>query len=251
MGDEEKAALDRATGGCGVGRLDVLHLQSHIGCDSITMARDGARVTATDFSPAALERLGELAEKCGVEVARVQADSRALPHELDGRFDLVYSTIGVLCWIDDLEAWMSGAARVLRPGGALVLVELHPMLTMIDSVNPLVLDFPYEFDGPHVFTGSGSYANRDAPVEWTVTQYAHSLGEIVTTAHDAGLAIDYLEEHTSMTFDPRGMPDVGLEGDGRYRVRIGAGSATGGERGPAYPVPVLFTLLATKTSATS
>ena len=245
MGPEEQAALERVTEGRGVDGLDVLHLQCHIGCDSITLARMGGRVTSVDFSPTALERLRDLAEQCGVEVNTIQADSRDLPHELDQSFDLVYSTIGVLCWIDDVAAWMKGVVRVLRPGGRLLLVELHPMLTMVDSVEPLVLDFPYAFDGGHVYSGTGSYANRDVDVAWTVTQFAHSLSEVVMAAADAGLTMTYLEEHVAMSFDPRGMQDAPLEADGQYRLRIGVGGQSRDGREPAYPLPVLYTFLAT------
>jgi SAM-dependent methyltransferase len=245
MGLEEQAALARVTEGRGVDGLDVLHLQCHIGCDSITLARMGARVTSVDFSPTALARLRDLAEQCGLEVTTIEADSRDLPHELDHSFDLVYSTIGVLCWIDDVAAWMKGVARVLRPGGRLLLVELHPMLTMVDSVEPLVLDFPYAFDGGHVYSGTGSYANRDADVAWTVTNFAHSLSEVVMAAADAGLTMTYLQEHVSMSFDPRGMEDSPVEDDGQYRLRIGVGGQSGGGRDRAYPLPVLFTFLAT------
>jgi ubiquinone/menaquinone biosynthesis C-methylase UbiE len=248
MGADETAALLRATHGAGVVGLDVLHLQSHIGCDSITMARQGARVTSVDFSPTALSRLRVLAEQCGVEVTTVESDSRDLPHVLDNSFDLTYATIGVLCWIDDLDAWMASVARVLRPGGTLVLVELHPLLTMIDSVDPLVLDFPYDFDGGHVYSGTGSYANRDADVTWTTTQWAHSVGEVVMAATNAGLRLSYLEEHTEMSFDPRGMEDSPTEPDGQYRFRIGVGALDGDVREPGQPLPVLFTFLATRVA---
>jgi SAM-dependent methyltransferase len=243
MGPEEQAAIDRATQGRGVADLDVLHLQCHIGCDSITLARLGARVTGVDFSPTALARLDDLARQCGVDVTTVRSDSRDLPRELDGCFDLVYATIGVLCWIDDLDAWMSGVARVLRTAGTLVLVELHPLLTMIDSVEPLVLDFPYAFDGGHVYSGMGSYANRDADITWTTTQYAHGLAEVVMAATRAGLTMTYLEEHTSMSFDPRGMEETVEELDGQYRMRIGLGAVHGETQDRAFPLPVLFTYL--------
>jgi SAM-dependent methyltransferase len=245
MHTDERAALTRATHGRGLQGLDVMHLQCHIGVDSITMAREGARVTGVDYSPTALSRLRDLAQRCDVSVKTVQADSRDLPHDLDGSFDLVYATVGVLCWIDDLDAWMHGVARVLRPGGVLVLVELHPLLTMIDGLDPLVMDFPYNFDEGHVFTGTGSYANRAADLAWTVTNYAHSVGEVVMAALAAGLTLTYLEEHTAMDFDPLEMRDAPKEPDGRYRVRLGVGASVGDTRGPAYPLPVLFTLLAT------
>jgi SAM-dependent methyltransferase len=244
MGVEELAAIERATHGEGVSGRDVLHLQCHIGCDAISMARMGASVTAVDFSRTALDRLDELAMQCGVEVTAVEADAMALPDALAASFDLVYASIGVLCWISDIDAWMRGIAGALREGGSLVLVELHPIATMVESLDPLVVDFPYRFDGPHVYSGTGSYANRDAEIEWTTVQYAHSLGEVVTAAVSAGLTCTYLEEHTSGSFNTGQF--LGPEDDDRYRLRLGVGAEREGRREPAFPMPVLFTFLAEK-----
>jgi 2-polyprenyl-3-methyl-5-hydroxy-6-metoxy-1,4-benzoquinol methylase len=244
MGDEELAAIDRATGGEGLEGTHVLHLQCHIGCDSISLARMGAEVTAVDFSRTALDRLEVLAAECAVSVETLESDATSLPAALHGRFDYVYSSIGVLSWIGDLDAWMQGVARSLRPGGTLVLVELHPLTTMVESLDPLVVDFPYGFDGPHVYEGTGSYANRDADVTWTAVNYAHSLGEVVTAASRASLTPTYLEEHLSGSFNT-GQFD-GPEDDGRYRLRLGVGAEHDGSREPAFPLPVLFTLLATR-----
>jgi SAM-dependent methyltransferase len=246
MGDEEHAAIAFATGGRGLAGMTVLHLQCHIGCDSIAMAREGAAVTAVDFSRTALDRLEALAVECRVTVATLEADATRLPDELASQFDLVYASIGVLCWIDDLDAWMTGIARSLRPGGALVLVELHPLVTMVESLDPLVVDFPYAFDGPHVYSGTGTYANRDAAIEWTTVQYAHSIGEVVTAAARVGLSCDLLLEHTSGSFNT-GQFD-GPEDDGRYRLRLGVGVGVGatsdGVAALACPMPVLYTLVA-------
>jgi ubiquinone/menaquinone biosynthesis C-methylase UbiE len=244
MGDEELAAIERATDGKGLAGRDVLHLQCHIGCDSISLARMGATVTAVDFSRSALDRLEELAGQCDVVVTTLEADATALPDALSSAFDLVYSSIGVLCWIDDIDAWMRGVARVLREGGTLVLVELHPIVTMVEQLDPLVVDFPYRFDGPHVYSGTGSYANRDADIEWTTVQYAHSVGEVVTAAVGAGLSCTSLEEHTSGSFNTGQF--LGPEDDDRYRLRLGVGAERDGRREPACPMPVLFTLIAAK-----
>jgi len=242
MGEEERDAIAFATRGRGLAGATVLHLQCHIGCDSISMAREGATVTSVDFSRSALDRLEALAEECGVAVATIEADAARLPEELAGQFDYVYASIGVLCWIEDVDAWMAGVARSLRGGGALVLVELHPIVTMIESLDPLVVDFPYGFDGPRVYSGTGTYANRDAAIEWTTVQYGHSVGEVVTAASRVGLRCELLEEHTSATFNTGQFE--GPEDDGRYRLRLGQGAPSGAGREPACPMPVLYTLVA-------
>jgi SAM-dependent methyltransferase len=244
MGKPERDALARAVGPRGLKGKRVAHVQSHLGLDSITMARDGALVTAIDFSRTALSRLSALAERCGVEIATVEADSRNLPDALNQTFDLAYATIGVLCWIDDVGAWMRSVERILKPGGQLVFVECHPLLTMIDTVNPLIMDFPYGGGEAFTFTGTGTYSNRDADLTWTTVQYPHSLGEIVTACVEAGLRLTSLEEHTSCDYSMGKIP--GPEADGYCRIRLGSGSADGDPSIPAEPLPVLFTLLATK-----
>jgi SAM-dependent methyltransferase len=144
----------------------------------------------------------------------------ALPTELHGRFDLVYASVGVLGWIPDIDAWMHSVAVALRPGGRLALVELHPLFLMVGSVDPLVLDFPYAFDGPREFDEPGSYANPDAPVTATKTiEFAHSLGEVVTAAIGAGLRVEALHEHLDAVRDGRGGM-LAPEADGRRRLRI-------------------------------
>jgi SAM-dependent methyltransferase len=139
----------------------------------------------------------------------------------------------VICWIDDLGAWMRSATASLRPGGRLALVDIHPVYQMIERVHPLALDFPYAHDGPRLFDADGSYADRDAKLASTESvQYAHSLGEVVTFAVHAGLRVERLEEHLDLAFDPRG--DVlPRDEDGRYRLRLD------GEL-----LPVAFTFLA-------
>ena len=167
------------------------------------------------------------------------ADSRDLPLELSCSFDIVYATIGVLCWIDDLDAWMSGVARILRPGGRLVLVDLHPLFQMIDTVAPLVIDFPYNFDGVREYVSSGSYADRDLPVTSVTHQFAHGLAEIIMAAVHQSLTVIAVVEHTSMSFDPRGSM-LQLNPDGRYELRMTSGS----EGHPSEPLPVLFSFIA-------
>jgi SAM-dependent methyltransferase len=231
--EAEAAAVREAVGA--VAGLDVLHLQCHIGFDTVSLARRGARAVGVDFSPASLEKARALARRCGVDVEFVEADAANLPAEVHGRFDLVYATIGVISWIEDIGAWMRSAAAALRPGGRLLLVDTHPLYDMVGSLDPLELDFPYAYDGPRAFDEPGSYAGADLEVVSTQSiSYGHSLGEVVTAAVAAGLRVERLDEHMDCDFDPRG--DLLPAGDdGRYRLRVG------GEL-----LPVLFTLVALK-----
>ena len=246
----EESAVAAATGGSdddplgGVRGLDVLYLQCHLGADGVVMARAGARVTCADFSATALRRARELAERVGVEIETVETDARALPTSLHGRFDLVYVTVGAICWIDDLDLWMRQVSLALRPGGRFVLVDIHPLYQMVYDVEPeLVVDFPYGGGAGDTDTESGSYDAPEADFVSTTTCYAHSIGDIVTGAVRAGLRVDVLDEHVSMAINPRGDSSVKQGDDGLYRLLIGRGRAEGSA---PEPMPVFFTFLATK-----
>ncbi len=123
--EEEESALGAAVG-ADLRGLHVLQLQCHLGFDAISLARRGAVVTGVDFSLVALEKARSLAEQCGVDIEWVCADAVALPTSLYGRFDLVWATMGITCWIADLSQWMQNVANVLKRGGKLVLIDGVP-----------------------------------------------------------------------------------------------------------------------------
>jgi len=103
--------------------LDVVHLQCHIGADTISLARLGARVTGVDFSPSALQVARDLATAAGVEVRFVESELYATPEVLPEQFDLVYTGVGALIWLPDIAHWARVVAALLRPGGRLFVIR--------------------------------------------------------------------------------------------------------------------------------
>lgn len=218
-GRQTLTSLERELAGEVAGK-DLLHLQCHFGMDTLSWARLGAHVTGVDFSPVAIARARRLTERAGLDATFVEADTQRLPPTLADRFDLVVATIGVLCWIADIDAWMRGAAMALRPGGSLVMVDTHPAFQTMATVDPLVADWPYGGGAPQSETVTGTYADSglELPAHEAI-QYPYSLGEIVTAAADAGLVVKRLGEHIASEIDPRGILHQGE--DGRYRLPFG------------------------------
>ena len=204
--------------------LDVVHLQCHIGTDTLSLARLGARsVTGLDFSAPALEAARRLAEACGTAIEYVESELYGAVDALGGeRFDLVYTGIGALCWLPDVRGWARVVAGLLRPGGRLFIREGHPVLWSLCDPRPdglLVIEFPYfETEGVH-FSEAQSYVDHDEPLASPdIVHFNHGLGQILTAVTDAGLAITSFEEHDSVPWNPLGhaMVDVG---GGEFRLR--------------------------------
>ena len=112
----------------------LLHLQCHFGIDTLSWARLGARVTGADFSPAAIRLAREIAADIGIEDARfVESNLYDLPANLDGEFDVVYTSRGVLGWLPDIRAWAGVVAHFLAPGGTFFITEAHPVLQVFET----------------------------------------------------------------------------------------------------------------------
>lgn len=201
---------------------ELLHLQCHFGMDTLSWARLGAQVTGADFSPAAIEAARSLALDVGVDARFVESDLYALPHNLEGRFDVVYTSRGVLGWLPSIGRWADVVAHFVKPGGFAYVTEVHPVVQVFDDdadVKPgdLRLRYPYwEHGEPLTFNVQGSYADRDAPTDGLIEHgWNHSLGEIVTALVNAGLHIDFLHE---FDFAEWAMPFLESDDDGRAHL---------------------------------
>jgi SAM-dependent methyltransferase len=178
---------------------DLLHLQCHFGLDTLSWARLGARVTGVDFSEQAIAHARQLASELGHPARFVRCDVLELPTHLQGDFDVVYTSHGVLGWLPNLDRWARVIAHFLRPGGIFYITELHPFVWPFDDgdgVTELRVRYPYfPRETPLPFPVQGSYADPAAHVEQTIEySWPHSLGEIVTVLASAGLRIDFLHE---------------------------------------------------------
>ena len=185
--------------------LRTIHLQCHIGTDTISLHRLGARITGLDFSTASLTQARALAAKTGAAVDFVESEVYKATSVLEpGTFDLVYTGIGALCWLPDIRRWAEVVSTLLRPGGRLFLREGHPMLWALDErVDQLVVEFPYfETPEPLVWEEPGTYVETDKAFQHTTTHsWNHGLGEVVTALMDAGLDLTMLQEHDSVPWE--------------------------------------------------
>ncbi len=186
--------------------VKAVHLQCHIGTDTISLERLGAEVTGLDFSAAAIEGARDLAARAKSTAVFVEASVDGAVAALGaGHFDLVYTGIGALCWLPDIAAWARTVSSLLAPGGRLFIREGHPVLWAIDEeqTNGLVLGYPYfEQSEPLVWDDSSTYVETDQSIKASVThEWNHGIGEILTAVLDAGLTITRFVEHTSVPWE--------------------------------------------------
>jgi SAM-dependent methyltransferase len=143
----------------------LLHLQCHIGTDTLSWARHGASVTGADFSPAAIDVARDLSARLGLPAEFVCADLDDLPRVLDRRFDVVYTSYGVLTWLPDLVPWARTIGQLLEAGGGFYMVDTHPFVRMFGRNFGTLQSSYFHTDEPHIVVEDGSYAEPEAILE--------------------------------------------------------------------------------------
>jgi 2-polyprenyl-3-methyl-5-hydroxy-6-metoxy-1,4-benzoquinol methylase len=194
----------------------LVHLQCHFGLDTLSWARLGARVTGLDFSNPAVEAARAVAAETGLDAEFVTASVYDAPAALDERrFDIVYTGLGALNWLSDIERWAAVVADLVAPGGCLYLSEFHPIADIFGDDN-LTIEHDYFQTEPLTFDDPGTYVDREAHTAHNRTEeWVHPLGEVVSAVIEAGLAIELLHEHDYTLF-PR-WPFLEQNGDS-YRM---------------------------------
>lgn len=176
--------------------LDLCHLQCHIGTDTVSLARAGARVTGVDFSPSALGVASALANRVGIAARWVETDVLDARGAVDGDFDVVYTSIGTITWLRDLDRWAAQISGLLRAGGTFFIRDGHPALYALDENAPdLTTRYPYfgdgraqQWDEESTYVGDGKVAHPRT-YEWP-----HPLSEILGALLGAGLRLLHFDE---------------------------------------------------------
>ncbi|MHA1963918.1 MAG: class I SAM-dependent methyltransferase [Candidatus Thorarchaeota archaeon] len=183
----------------------LLHLMCHFGMDTLSLVRLGAEATGVDFSSQSIELARELSKIAKIDAKFVCSNVYDLPNNLSEKFDIVFTSGGVIMWLPDLKEWAKIITHFLNPGGFFYIREFHPFGYVFDDddhVTDLRVRYPY-FQGkePLKFETEGSYASGN-----TVTgkapsfEWNHRISEIITVLIDAGLTIDFFHEFPITTY---------------------------------------------------
>jgi 2-polyprenyl-3-methyl-5-hydroxy-6-metoxy-1,4-benzoquinol methylase len=188
----------------------VLHLQCHIGRDTLCLARRGAVVTGLDFSSAALDVARRMSDETGLKANFVEGTVDQAPELTPGPFDLVFTTWGTICWLPDMQRWARTIAAVLAPAGELYFADAHPAFSVLEEVDGKLVpsydfqtsaDRPLHFVNQTTYTGDPTIMSHPSTREWI-----HPLSSVLGELMDAGLTITMFREHELLPW--RGLPSL-------------------------------------------
>ena len=190
----------------------LLHLQCHCGLDTLSWARLGADVTGIDFSERGIGEARALAAELNIQARFLVSELYELPANLDGQFDIVFTSYGAIYWLPDIKRWGEIAGSFVKPGGTFYIAEFHPTGFMFDTdhgQNPDATDYvrryPYFHSDRPIRDESPDYADPSTAMTNIVTySWSHSLSDIINALIGGGLQIEYVHEFPFSTIQEFG-----------------------------------------------
>lgn len=178
----------------------ILHLQCHFGQDSISLSRLGAEVTGVDLSDKAIESAKEIATDTNSNAKFICCDIYDLPHHLEERFDIVFTSYGTIGWLPNLDKWAKIISRYLKPDGQFIFVEFHPVVWMFDD-NFKKIGYNYFNSGAIIESENGTYADKTADISQEYVTWNHSLSEVINSLIKNDLELKSLVEFDYSPYD--------------------------------------------------
>ena len=184
----------------GVDSRHVIQLGCNNGRETLSLRNLGAaRCVGVDASAEFLAQGREIIRIAGAkaQVELVEADIYDLPQKYEAEFDLVLVTIGVISWMPDLKAFFEVARGLLKPGGQLVMEEMHPVLFMYEEDPDNGISTPrYSYFSGEVWeeTTGLDYYSHDTYESAPNYSFMHRLDEILMAAISCGLQLSRFVE---------------------------------------------------------
>ena len=171
----------------------MLHLQCHFGMDSLNWARLGAHVTGVDLSDEAIKEAQKINDELGLNAKFICCNVYDLEEHLQEKFDIVFTSYGVVGWLPDLDKWAEIIAAHLKPGGLFYLAEFHPVIWMFDDDFREII-YCYEKREVIETELQGTYTDRNADIKVKEYGWNHSISEVLNALIHHNLQIEQFNE---------------------------------------------------------
>ncbi len=210
----------------------LLHLQCHFGMDTLSWSRMGAKCTGIDLSDEGIKLAKSLNIELNLDAQFVCCNVLETSNFIEDRFDIVFTSYGVIGWLPDLKPWGQMIAERLKPGGSFFMAEFHPIVWMFDYLDgKTTMKYGYMQDEVIYEEYEGTYADENSKMISKEYGWNHGLGEVVSSLTEAGLHIEYLKEYDESPYNV--LPDLEKTKSGMYVTKDRL-------------YPLIFTLKATK-----
>lgn len=210
----------------------ILHLMCHFGMDTLSWARLGGITTGVDLSDNSIKLAKKLSKEIGVPATFICSDIYNLPNVLDKKFDIIFTSYGVLCWLSNIKKWGKIINHFLKKGGTFYIVELHPFTNILSY--DFKIFYKYFKKGPYIDDSAGTYTDWKANVKGITYEWSYTISDVLNALIEEGLKIEFMHEFPFTMYDQ--FPGFMEQNEkGQYVLK-----------NKKIQIPLLFSLKATK-----
>jgi len=185
-----------------VNEKSLLHLQCHFGQDTLSWSRLGAKCTGVDLSDEGIKLAQQLNDELDLDAQFVCCNVLDTAKHVEGTFDIVFTSYGVIGWLPDLKPWGKMIAQKLKKGGVFYMAEFHPIVWMFDYLEDKpIMKYGYMQDEVIYEEYEGTYANESSKITSKEYGWNHGLSEVINALTEAGLQIEYLNEYNESPYN--------------------------------------------------
>ncbi|MDA3931887.1 MAG: class I SAM-dependent methyltransferase [Tenericutes bacterium] len=190
----------------------MIHLQCNTGADTISLARLGlSKIVGVDLSEENVFYANKLKDDFSLKnTSFIESDVLKLNTIHHDKYDIVFTSEGVLGWLPDLNKWAKVVKDLLTDDGYFYIYDSHPFLHVFDeeSLAKGKLEPVYEYLNAKADLGYdiGGYACKTKHSEnyW----WNHSMSEIINALINQGLVIEYVNEFDTLFWNNGNMEEV-------------------------------------------
>jgi 2-polyprenyl-3-methyl-5-hydroxy-6-metoxy-1,4-benzoquinol methylase len=185
---------------------EILHLQCHIGTDTLSLALDGAKVTGVDFSEESIKIARTLQKQLDVPADFICSNIYDLKDKLAAKYDLVYTSKGVLTWLTDITKWGEIISHFLKDNGVFYIMEIRPMKYIFDDTikNELIVKHSYFHSESPTMWGDDDYPDYSdknyIPKHYTY-EWNWTFSDIMNALITPGLVIEHVAEYDALFYN--------------------------------------------------
>lgn len=178
---------------------NLLHLMCHFGMDTLSWARLGATATGVDLSDHSIKLAKKLSKEIGVPATFICSDIYELPNILNKKFDIIFTSYGVLCWLSNIKKWGKIINHFLKKGGMFYITEVHPFTNILSY--DFKIFYKYFKKGPYTDDSSGTYTDWSAPVKGITYEWSYTISDVINVLLFEGLKIEHVHEFPFTMYD--------------------------------------------------
>ena len=145
----------------------------------------------------------KLAKQMSIEADFIETDIIEAQNKINKKFDIVFSSTGVLCWLPDIKVYAQTARKLLNDNGFLYLYDGHPFRNvMIDDAG----EYSDNIHGNYFrkeawqFDNMGDYTDPDLKIPGNSYEWNWTMGEIITAFCEADMRIEFLHEFPNYSY---------------------------------------------------